>query len=91
MNVKRLEYRGDILYTLIFADDQVIIATDADDVKYMFRKLKVEYGIWDLTVKMSKTEYLKLRENDVEDLQFSYRKHEHVPVTCVRNELLETE
>ena len=31
------------LYTLCFADDQVVIAQDADDAEYMTRTLVVEY------------------------------------------------
>ena len=31
------------LFTLCFADDQVVIAQDADDARYMTRKLVLEY------------------------------------------------
>jgi hypothetical protein len=31
------------LYTLLFADDQVIVAADAEDVSFMTRKLKEEF------------------------------------------------
>ena len=36
----------EVLYTLLFADDQVLLATDRDDISYMLRKLKEEYNKW---------------------------------------------
>ena len=35
------------MYTLQFADDQVICATDKEDLEYMARKLKEEYDKWE--------------------------------------------
>lgn len=46
------------IYSLEFADDQVILAEDGDDVNYMFRKLKEEYTKWGLEINMGKTEYM---------------------------------
>jgi len=34
------------LYTLQFADDQVVVINDKDDVAYMTRKLQEEYKKW---------------------------------------------
>jgi hypothetical protein len=45
------------LYTLLFADDQVIVAADAEDVSYMTRKLKQKFTKWGLEINMSKTKY----------------------------------
>lgn len=54
-------YIGDTcLYTLQFADDQVIIANDKDDIEYMARKLKEEYKQWGLEINTQKTKYLPI-------------------------------
>ncbi|KAF2894990.1 hypothetical protein ILUMI_11190, partial [Ignelater luminosus] len=60
-----------ILYTILFADCQVIIAADEDDASYMFRKLKEEYESWSLLINMTKTEYLRVEEqkNEINDLK----------------------
>ncbi|XP_060527378.1 uncharacterized protein LOC132702628 [Cylas formicarius] len=46
------------IYTLSFADDQVIMAQDYDDVEYMMRKLIEEYKKWGLEVNLPKTKYM---------------------------------
>lgn len=46
------------LYTLHFADDQVVIAQDRDDLEYMSRKLIEDYDKWGLSVNFSKTNYM---------------------------------
>lgn len=51
------------LYTLCFADDQVLIAQDQDDAEYMTRKLVAEYRKWGLEVNVSKTEKLTVGGN----------------------------
>lgn len=59
-----------ILYTLCFADDQIVIAQDHDDMNYMMRKLIEEYEKWGLEVNLKKTEYMCLggeREDLVDD------------------------
>jgi hypothetical protein len=48
------------LYKLLFADNQVIIAQDAEDAEYMLRKLVEEYMTWGLQIHFGKTEYLTL-------------------------------
>lgn len=48
------------LYTLCFADDQVIIAQDSEDLSYMMRKLLEEFTEWGLEVNMEKTEYMSI-------------------------------
>lgn len=47
-----------ILYTLCFADDQIVIAQEYDDMEYMTRKLIEEYNKWGLEVNVDKTEYM---------------------------------
>jgi len=55
------------LYTLYFADDQVVIAQDKEDLEYMTRKLLKEYEEWKLLVNRSKTKYLCIGD-DRDDL-----------------------
>lgn len=65
---------GEIMYTLLFADDQVIVAGDMDDLSYMLRKLKDEYEKWGLKINMSKTEYLKVGDDELEDIEIETEK-----------------
>jgi len=46
------------LYTLQFADDQVVLAGDKEDLEYMTRKLKETYDKWGLDMNLNKTKYL---------------------------------
>lgn len=58
------------LSTLFFADDQVIIANCEEDIDYMLRKLKDEYERAGMKMNVSKTEYLRVGEEDEDpDLQ----------------------
>ena len=42
------------VYSLSFADDQVLLAQDHDDMEYMARKLKEEYEKWGLAINLQK-------------------------------------
>ena len=67
------------LYTLQFADDQVVLAEDKEDLEYMTRKLKETYEKWGLNINLNKTKYfciggtpnnLKLdKDNEIEFCQ----------------------
>ena len=46
------------VYPLNFADDQVLLAQDNDDMVYMARKLKEEYEKWGLNINLEKTKYV---------------------------------
>jgi hypothetical protein len=46
------------LYTLQFADDQVVLAGDKEDLEYMTHKLKETYEKWGLDTNLNKTKYL---------------------------------
>jgi len=46
------------LYTLCFADDQIVLAQDYEDLEYMTRKLIEEYNKWGLDVNLEKTRYM---------------------------------
>ena len=50
------------LYTLQFADDQILLANDRDDLQYMARKLAEEYAEAGLTINTAKTKYLCIGE-----------------------------
>ena len=45
---------GTTLYTLCFADDQVVLAQDREDLEYMARNLIEEYSKWGLEVNIKK-------------------------------------
>ena len=45
------------VYSLNFADDQVLLAQDHDDMEYMVRKLKEEYEKWGLAINLEKSKY----------------------------------
>ena len=46
------------LYTLQFADDQVVLAGDKADLEYMTRELKETYEKWGLDMNLNKAKYL---------------------------------
>lgn len=58
----------DKLFTLYFADDQVVIAEDADDLSFMIRKLNEHFLKAGLNINMDKSEYLAVGKNEIEDL-----------------------
>jgi hypothetical protein len=49
------------VYSLNFADDQVLIAQDHDDMEFMARKLKEEYEKWRLTMNLEKNQIYMYR------------------------------
>lgn len=58
----------DYIHSLLFADDQVIMAGDEDDIEYMMRKLVDTYEANGLKINYKKTKYLttKDRGNDLQ-------------------------
>ena len=42
------------VYSLLFADDQLLIAQDCEDLEYMTRKLIDEYELWGLKLNVKK-------------------------------------
>lgn len=60
--------RNEHLYTLCFADDQVVMAQDEEDLSYMLRKLNEEYEKVGLEINLKKTMYMTTEE-DTADLQ----------------------
>uniref|UniRef100_T1H9Y0 Uncharacterized protein n=1 Tax=Rhodnius prolixus TaxID=13249 RepID=T1H9Y0_RHOPR len=47
---------GMYLHSLLFADDQVLIANDEEDINYLVRKQAEEYRKWGLEINTEKTE-----------------------------------
>ena len=43
-----LETQDMTVYSMLFADDQLLIAQDYEDLQYMARKLTDEYELWGL-------------------------------------------
>jgi len=52
------------LCNLQFADDQVVLSGDKEDLEYMTRKLKETYEKWGLDMNLNKTKYLCIGETD---------------------------
>jgi len=50
------------VYSLSFADDQVLLAQYHDGMEYMARKLKEEYEKWGLAINLEKTTYVCMGE-----------------------------
>ena len=48
------------IYTLQFADDQVVMAQSKEDLDYMCRKVQEEYSKWGLTINIAKTKCMSL-------------------------------
>ena len=58
----------DKLFALYFADDQVVIAEDQDDLSYMVRKLSEAYQQAGLTINTGKSEYVVVGKDEIENL-----------------------
>jgi hypothetical protein len=56
------------LFTLNFADDQVVIAQDHFDLEFMVRRLRTIYESWGLTLNYKKTEHLAINSNEKNNL-----------------------
>ena len=49
-----LEIQDTTIYSMLFADDQLLTAQDYEDLEYMTRKLIDEYGLWRLKLNVKK-------------------------------------
>lgn len=63
-----LQVGDDTLYSLYFADDQVVIAEDEEDLSYMVRKLHEEYERAGLKMNLNKCEYLIIGSDERNNL-----------------------
>ncbi|XP_072377761.1 uncharacterized protein [Diabrotica undecimpunctata] len=61
--------RDDFLCILSFADNQVVTAQDKEDLSYMFRNLEKQYIKNGLEINLPKTEYLKIEQEPVRNLE----------------------
>jgi hypothetical protein len=68
-----LEIQNTTIYSVLFADDQLLIAEDYEDLEYMTRKLIDEYELWSLKLNVKKTKYMAT-EGTLQDLQLEDRK-----------------
>ena len=50
------------VYSLSFADDQVVLVQEHDAMECMARKLKEQYEEWGLTINLEKTKYICIGE-----------------------------
>jgi hypothetical protein len=63
-----LEIQYTTIYSLLFADDQLLIAQDYEDLEYVTRKLIDEYELWSLKLNVKKTKYMFIGDTS-RDLQ----------------------
>jgi hypothetical protein len=49
-----LEIQDTTIYSMLFADDQLLIAQDYEDLEYTIRKLIDEYELWGLKLNVKK-------------------------------------
>ena len=49
-----LEIQDTTIHSMLFADDQLLIAQDYEDLEYMRRKLIDEYELWGLKLNIKK-------------------------------------
>lgn len=57
-----IDIDGRALYTLLFADNHILIARDEYDTDYMMRKLCESYGKAGLSVNLSKTKFMVIEK-----------------------------
>ena len=55
---KGLEIQDTTIYWMLFADDQLLIAQDYEDLEYMTRKLVEEYELCGLKLNVKGTKYM---------------------------------
>ena len=64
----------DTIYSLLFADDQVVIASDNDDASYMMRNLNKVYEQAGLSINTKKTQYMATGNDNADDLEIGRYK-----------------
>jgi len=55
-----LEIQNTAIYSMLFADEQLLIAQDYGDLEYMTRKLIDECELWGLKLNIKKTKYVAI-------------------------------
>ena len=56
------------IYSMLFADDQLLIAQDYEDLEYTTRNLIDNYELWGLKLNIKKTKYMTIGDTS-RDLQ----------------------
>jgi Reverse transcriptase (RNA-dependent DNA polymerase). len=69
------------LFPLNYADDQVKIAQDADDLEFILKRLNKAYREGGLTINFNKTEFIAIRT----DQEFHINIEENVRIKQVQN------
>ena len=62
-----LEIQDTTIYSLLFADDQLLIAQEYEESVHMTRELIDEYELWGLKLNVKKTKYMAIGDT-VRDL-----------------------
>lgn len=63
-----VDIEGEMLFSLYFADDQVVISTKRDNLEHMLRDLNEEYRKKGLKINFNKTEYMAVGSPDAGDI-----------------------
>jgi len=63
-----LEIQDTTIYSMVFADDELLIAQEYEALEYMTRKLIDEYEFWGLKLNVKKTKYMAIGDTS-RDLQ----------------------
>lgn len=59
------------MFTLLFGDDQLVVANDEEDVAYMITKLIEEYNNWVVKIHKCKKEWIPMRRKS--SIQVSHK------------------
>ena len=70
-----LEIQDTTIYSMLFANDQLLIVQDCEDLEYMTRKLIDEYELWGLKLNVRKTKYMAME-------RFANRRQEGDNKSC---------
>jgi hypothetical protein len=71
------------LFSLNYADDQIVLAQDAFDLEYMMRKMKQSYSQSGLCVTFNKTKYMAVNRKFLQDVLID-EPITLTPVTCCK-------
>jgi len=79
-----LEIQDTTIYSMLFADDQLLTAQDYEDLEYMTRKLIDEYELWGLKLNVKKTKYMAIGDTSRDLLEDGKGIKSHVnDYTCL--------
>jgi hypothetical protein len=57
-----LKIQDRTIYSMLFADDQLLIAQNYEELQYMTGILIEEYELWGLKLNVKKTKYMPIRD-----------------------------